>query len=70
MEVCGGAEGRRVRGKVAQAVDKASVDLVRSQPESQRHDLVERIASRQGLRKLEYIKILGMGSGQYDFITI
>lgn len=52
------------------AVDKASVDLVYAQSESQKHDLVERIESRQGLRQLEYMKILGMGSAQYDFITI
>lgn len=52
------------------AVDKACVDLVYAQPGSQKHDLVERIVSRQGLRQLEYMKILGMGSDQYDFITI
>ncbi len=52
------------------AVDKASVDLVYAQSESQKHDLVERIESRQGLRQLEYMKALGMGSDQYDFITV
>lgn len=59
-----------VAGTDILAVDKASVDLVYSQAESQKHDLVERIESRQGLRQLEYMKILGMGSDQYDFITI
>ncbi len=34
------------------AIDKASVDLVFSQPELQRHDIVERIQSRGGLHQL------------------
>ena len=37
------------------AIDKASVDLVYSLPESERRDLVERIESRSGLRQLEYM---------------
>lgn len=52
------------------AVDKASVDLVYAQAESQKRDLVARIESRQGLRQLEYMKILGMGSDQYDLIKV
>ena len=43
------------------AIDKASIDLVYGQPEDQRHDIVERIESRSGLRQLEYMKALGMG---------
>lgn len=52
------------------AVDKASVDMVYALPEAQRHDLVERIESRSGLRQLEYMKILGMGSDTYEIINI
>jgi len=52
------------------AVDKASVDLVYAQSESQKHDLVERIESRQGLRQLEYMKILGMGTDEYELVAI
>jgi uncharacterized Fe-S center protein len=52
------------------AVDKASVDLVYAQPEDQRHDLVERIESRQGLRQLDYMKTLNMGNDQYELIEL
>jgi uncharacterized protein len=52
------------------AVDKASVDLVYALPEKQRHDIVERIESRSGLRQLEYMKILKMGNDQYELITL
>jgi uncharacterized protein len=52
------------------AIDKASIDLVYSQPEAQRHDIVERIQSRTGLHQLEYMKTLHMGNDQYDLITL
>ena len=52
------------------AVDQASVDLVYALPEAQRHDLVERIESRGGLRQLSYMKELGMGHDQYELITL
>ena len=52
------------------AVDQASVDMVYALPEQQRHDLVERIESRSGLRQLEYMKLQGMGNNQYDLITL
>jgi len=52
------------------AIDKASVDLVYAQPETQRHDMVERIESRSGLHQLEYMKALRMGNDQYELITI
>ena len=39
-------------------------------PDAQKHDLVERIESRSGLRQLEYMKIMGMGSDRYEIITI
>lgn len=52
------------------AVDKASVDMVYALPQAQRHDLVERIESRSGLRQLEYMKIMGMGNDNYEIINI
>jgi uncharacterized Fe-S center protein len=52
------------------AVDKAGVDLVYAQSESQKRALVERIESRQGLRQLSYMKALGLGSDRYDLIPV
>lgn len=52
------------------AIDKASIDLVYSQPEAQRHDIVERIESRGGLRQLEYMKTLKMGNDDYELIKL
>lgn len=52
------------------AIDQASVDLVYALPEAQRHDLVERIESRSGLRQLTAMKELGMGSGNYEIINV
>ena len=52
------------------AIDKASVDLVYSQPELQRHDMVERIQSRSGLHQLEYMKALRMGSDRYELVRL
>jgi hypothetical protein len=52
------------------AIDKASVDLVYAMPEEQRRDMVERIESRSGLRRLGYMNTLHMGDDQYELITI
>lgn len=52
------------------AVDQASVDMVYALPEAQRHDLVERIESRSGLRQLEYMKLQRMGNNHYKLITL
>ena len=52
------------------AVDKASVDMVYALPEDVRRDMAERIESRSGLRQLSYMKEMGMGSDQYELITI
>ncbi|HEY6491449.1 MAG: DUF362 domain-containing protein [Terracidiphilus sp.] len=52
------------------AIDKASVDLLFSQPEAQKHDMVERIQSRGGLHQLEYMKTLSMGNDDYELITL
>jgi uncharacterized Fe-S center protein len=44
--------------------------LIYSQPDQQRHDMVERIESRSGLHQLEYMKTLQMGNDQYELITL
>ncbi len=52
------------------AIDKASVDMIYALPEQVRAHMVERIESRSGLRQLSYMKELGMGSDQYELITV
>lgn len=52
------------------AVDQASVDMIYALPENQRHDLVERIKSRGGLRQLSSMREQGMGNHAYDLITL
>ena len=52
------------------AADQASVDLVYALPPSARHDLVERIESRHGLRQLSYMKEIDMGNDRYHLIDI
>ncbi|WP_298065924.1 DUF362 domain-containing protein [uncultured Mailhella sp.] len=52
------------------AIDKASVDMIYALPEDLRAHMVERIESRSGLRQLSYMKELGMGSDQYELITL
>lgn len=52
------------------AIDQASVDMVYTLPEAQRHDLVERIESRGGLHQLEYMKALNMGNPSYELVLV
>ena len=52
------------------AVDQASVDMIYALPEAQKHDLVERIESRSGLRQLSYMQEMGMGRNEYEIITV
>ena len=52
------------------AVDQASIDLVYARPQTENHDLVERIESRHGLRQLSYMRELQMGNVKYELITI
>lgn len=52
------------------AADQASVDLVYAMKPEERHDLVERMESRHGLRQLTYMKELGMGNDRYLLIDI
>ena len=52
------------------AIDQASIDMVWAKPENEKHDLVERIESRHGLRQLSYMKELGMGTDKYRIIRV
>ena len=52
------------------AIDKASVDMIYALPEKTRAHMVERIESRSGLRQLSYMKELGMGSDDYELVTL
>lgn len=52
------------------AVDQASVDMIYALPENQRHDLVERIESRGGLRQLSSMREQGRGNNVYDLIAL
>lgn len=52
------------------SVDQASVDMIYAMTPHDRHALVQRIESRQGLRQLSYMKELGMGNDRYTLIDI
>lgn len=52
------------------AIDQASVDMVYALPDAQKQAMVERIVSRSGLRQLEYMKIMGMGTNNYQLVTL
>lgn len=52
------------------AIDQASVDLIYALPEHYRHDLVERMESRHGLRQLSYMKEMGMGDDRYVLLDM
>ncbi len=52
------------------AIDKASLDMMYALPTGERHDIIERIESRDGPRQIEYMKTLDMGYEKYKLITI
>lgn len=52
------------------AIDQACVDIIYAMGSRQRHDLVERMESRHGLRQLSYMKDLGMGNDRYVLIDL
>ena len=52
------------------ALDQACVDLVYAMTEEERHDMVERIETRHGLRQLSYMKELGMGNDRYVLVDL
>ena len=52
------------------AIDQACVDLVESLPEEEKHDLHERMHTREGLHQLEYGEEMGLGNRRYELIEI
>jgi uncharacterized Fe-S center protein len=52
------------------AVEQASIDMVYKLPETELHDLKERIESRKGLRQLSYMQEMKMGNSQYELISL
>ncbi len=52
------------------AVEQACIDLIYALPEQERRHLVERIESRKGLRQLEYMNEMKMGSRQYELVRL
>jgi uncharacterized Fe-S center protein len=50
------------------ALDQACVDLVYAAPDGQ--DLIERMESRNGIHTLEHAEEIGLGSRQYELVTI
>lgn len=52
------------------AIDQACIDLLYALPADQKKHLVERIESRKGLHQLAAMERLGMGSRQYDLVSI
>ena len=52
------------------AIDQASVDLVKTLPDDEKHDLLERIESREGMRQVEYGEEMGLGSRKYELIEV
>lgn len=52
------------------AADQASIDLVYSMPDQDKHDLKERIESRVGLRQLSAMEESGGGNRHYEIIDL
>ncbi len=52
------------------AIDQACIDIIYAMPPAVRHDMVERIESRHGLRQLTYMAELGVGNTRYKIIDL
>jgi uncharacterized Fe-S center protein len=52
------------------ALDKASLDQIYASPETERHDLVERIEGVNGGYQVVYAEKMGLGSRQYELVDI
>lgn len=52
------------------AVDQASIDLVYSMPDADKHDLKERIETRRGLRQLSAMEEAGGGNRHYEIVDL
>ncbi len=52
------------------AVDQVSIDMIYALEEKHKHDLQQRIESREGLRQLTYMKEMNMGSDKYELVLL
>ena len=52
------------------AIDQACIDLVKNSNDSGKDHLLERINSRNGLHTIEVADSIGVGSKEYELITI
>ena len=52
------------------AIDKACVDLVYACDDPGKNHLIERIESRNGIHTIEMAEKLGLGSSEYELITV
>ena len=52
------------------AIDQACVDLVYASNDPGRDHLIQRIESRNGIRTIESAAALGLGSREYELITV
>ncbi|WP_418425307.1 DUF362 domain-containing protein [Alistipes sp.] len=52
------------------ALDKACVDLVYASSDPGRVHLIERMESRHGIHTLEHAEAIGLGSQQYELVTL
>lgn len=52
------------------ALDRACTDLVRASEDHGKIHLIERIDSRHGMHTLNHAELLGMGSQQYELVTL
>ena len=52
------------------AIDQACIDLVKNSNDSGKEHLLERINSRNGLHTIEVADSIGVGSKEYELITI
>ena len=52
------------------ALDQACLDLVYQSDDPGKADLIERIESRHGVHTMEAAADLGMGSREYELVTL
>jgi uncharacterized Fe-S center protein len=52
------------------ALDKASLDLIYARPETERHELAERIESVSGSYQVVYAEKAGLGSRKYELVEL
>ena len=52
------------------ALDKACVDMVYASDDPGKVHLIERMESRHGIHTLEHAETIGLGSQQYELITL